>query len=287
MNINQPSVTFACEECGRQITLPANRAGHVDDCPHCHEFVDVPSVSEAACAVDEAADRPCDAHSKAANGRTNGQLWCEVLAVLCLGYFPYLVSALMHEGQGSRHTSFVEHALALVVAAMQIAIPLLLIMSLSNDGWSVFGIVRPRWILDGLLAIAICCLGRIGRNTTLSLVPEWLYRSLANGHHAPGLRPSGVLEYTLMTVMLLIAGASEELMMRGYLIPRLERLLRSTWLAVVLTSAMFASYHLYQGVLAAIGHFGFGLVFAVAFCLTRRIWPLCLAHAMTNFSLYW
>ena len=74
--------------------------------------------------------------------------------------------------------------------------------------------------------------------------------------------------------------------MRGYLLPRLERLLRSTAAAVVITSLLFASYHIYQGFAAVCGSAAFGLVYAVAFCMTRRIWPLCLAHTMTNWMIF-
>jgi hypothetical protein len=51
---------------------------------------------------------------------------------------------------------------------------------------------------------------------------------------------------------------------------------------VVITSVLFASYHLYQGIGPVIGHVGEEIVLGVAVCLTRRLWPLCVAHALTN-----
>jgi membrane protease YdiL (CAAX protease family) len=74
--------------------------------------------------------------------------------------------------------------------------------------------------------------------------------------------------------------------MRGYLIARLERLLRSTWLPVLISSVLFGSCHLYQGVQRAIAVFAVGLVYAVWFCFLRRLWPLCMAHAATNIIHY-
>ena len=38
----KPPVTFQCEECGMELTLPGQRRGGVETCPHCHEYVDVP-----------------------------------------------------------------------------------------------------------------------------------------------------------------------------------------------------------------------------------------------------
>lgn len=35
-------VTFACEECGGEITFPGELRGKVEICPHCQEYVDVP-----------------------------------------------------------------------------------------------------------------------------------------------------------------------------------------------------------------------------------------------------
>jgi membrane protease YdiL (CAAX protease family) len=96
----------------------------------------------------------------------------------------------------------------------------------------------------------------------------------------------GAPAYFLLLLACLAGGFAEELVMRGYLIARLERLLGSTWLPVLVTSVLFASYHLYQGVNPAIGHFASGLVYAVSFCFLRRLWPLCIAHALVNFLLY-
>ena len=74
--------------------------------------------------------------------------------------------------------------------------------------------------------------------------------------------------------------------MRGYLIPRFERLLRSTSAAVVVSTALFASYHLYQGTHGVIGAGVTGLVYAVAFCSLRRLWPVFVAHALHNYVIY-
>jgi hypothetical protein len=38
--------------------------------------------------------------------------------------------------------------LSRIVTALQISLPLLLIVSLAGDSWSLFGIVRPKWMAD-------------------------------------------------------------------------------------------------------------------------------------------
>ena len=39
---NLPDVTFDCDECGKSMTFLGHRRGGVEDCPHCHCYVDVP-----------------------------------------------------------------------------------------------------------------------------------------------------------------------------------------------------------------------------------------------------
>ncbi len=71
--------------------------------------------------------------------------------------------------------------------------------------------------------------------------------------------------------------------MRAYLITRLQRLLSSTWIAVVVTTALFASCHVYRGAAGVISAAAGGLVYALAFCWFQRLWPLCVAHAVYDF----
>jgi hypothetical protein len=35
-------IPFACQSCGKNITFPGERGGHVEICPYCNEYVDVP-----------------------------------------------------------------------------------------------------------------------------------------------------------------------------------------------------------------------------------------------------
>jgi membrane protease YdiL (CAAX protease family) len=77
-------------------------------------------------------------------------------------------------------------------------------------------------------------------------------------------------------------GFAEELVMRGYLIVRLQRLFGSLTRAVILTSILFAAYHIYQGPRATVDVMLDGLIYGVAFCFLRRVWPVALAHALTN-----
>jgi len=287
------SVTFACEECGQSITFPRERCGHVETCPACDAYVDVPfhtqSLGRERCETDSSpsgTERPGLPKDFPSHSRTASQLWIEVLAVLCLGYFPYLVYALQSFGMGQNYRSFVDRELTLLVYAFQVSVPLLMILSLTGDPWSRFGIVRPHWAADALLGMVACVGGMIAAECAMSFLPASLLRAAKIVWVEGRLHPEGMPEYVLLLFACSASGFAEEAVMRGYLIPRFERLLESTWLPVLVTSLLFGSYHLYQGIAPAVGCVALGLVYAVVFCLSRRIWPLAIAHALHNFTLY-
>jgi membrane protease YdiL (CAAX protease family) len=95
-------------------------------------------------------------------------------------------------------------------------------------------------------------------------------------------RPVGA-EYLLVPFSSCAIGFVEELVMRGYLIPRFERLLGSSWKAVLVSTVLFASCHMYQGPVGVISAAITGLVLGIAFCWVRRLWPVALAHALLDF----
>lgn len=282
-------VAFACQECGKTITLAGDRRGHVEMCPHCAGYVDVPDetegspLPESGTAVSQGtlgsveSEQPTGIDS---NSRTDSRLWIEVLAILCLAYFPPMFGAVAYLLHPTK-IPFLSNELSLIVRSLQVSLPVLMIMALSKDPWSLFGIVRPKWIADVLGGFAIWIVAFVVHFYAVSLLPPWMRGS---GHHLAG--PKGMPTYCLLLAGSVANGFAEEVVMRGYLLPRLERLLRSTWLAVLITTALFASYHIYQGVRGAVGAAAIGFVYAVVFCLSRRLWPLCVAHAIADFMPY-
>jgi membrane protease YdiL (CAAX protease family) len=281
----QEDVVFACQECGKTIAFPGERRGHVEVCPHCGRYVDVPRQSDQTLIATQPAAQSQQQNLKA-GGRTTAFLWFEVFAVLCLAYVPALWGALTADATGAtiRH-SFTHRELSQIIMALETAMPLLVIMALSKDSWATFGIVRPKY-RDIFLAGAIWFCRYTFCFWVKSMLPATMFEKTLSNHAARDLGPNGVSAYCLLLIGILASSFAEELVMRGYLIPRLQRLLRSAWMAILITSLLFGSYHLYQGLGSAILTVASGLVYAVAFCLCRRLWPVCLAHALWNFYAY-
>jgi membrane protease YdiL (CAAX protease family) len=81
-------------------------------------------------------------------------------------------------------------------------------------------------------------------------------------------------------------GFGEEILFRGYLIPRASRVLGSEGAGLAVTAAIFGLSHAYQGVLGIASTYWWGLVSGAFFLVVPRIWPLALAHALNNFLFY-
>lgn len=77
-------------------------------------------------------------------------------------------------------------------------------------------------------------------------------------------------------------GIVEEVIVVGYLLDRLGKFGWSTPAAIVVSSLLRGSYHLYQGFGPFIGNAVMGAVFALVYTRTRRVMPLVIAHAVLD-----
>ena len=77
------------------------------------------------------------------------------------------------------------------------------------------------------------------------------------------------------------AGFAEELLIRGYLISRLRRLI-APWNSVVLSAVVFSAWHISQGLIGVAHTFIWGLVYGYTFIKVGRIWPLAFGHITNN-----
>jgi uncharacterized protein len=83
----------------------------------------------------------------------------------------------------------------------------------------------------------------------------------------------------LLIFTCLTAGFTEELIFRGYLLPRLEIVFKSPWLAIIISSLLFGLMHFKYGTVINIaGPIFIGLVFACYYRKYRNIKLLILFH---------
>jgi membrane protease YdiL (CAAX protease family) len=157
------------------------------------------------------------------------------------------------------------------------ALPLVLLAH-SGIGARAVGLVRERpgrQVAWGLALTAV--IGIPGLALYLGAVAAGLNLQVA---------ASGLLETWWRPVVLVLSaaanGAAEEVLVVGYLLVRLRQIGVPPELALAGTALLRGSYHLYQGFGGGLGNLLMGLVFALWWMWTRRLWPLVLAHALLD-----
>jgi membrane protease YdiL (CAAX protease family) len=161
---------------------------------------------------------------------------------------------------------------------------------LSGDHWSMFGLKKPASV-DLVTACIVCfvagALTQMGLGMFLDFL-KWMFGERYVVQLMPATREHlnvhGWTGLVTLLVLSIVIGFTEELLMRGYFFTRLEQLLRSTWAAVLLSSAIFGLMHWYGGPFTMCHAFLAGLVYAISFAWSRTLWPVVVAHAAYDFS---
>jgi membrane protease YdiL (CAAX protease family) len=74
----------------------------------------------------------------------------------------------------------------------------------------------------------------------------------------------------------------EEIVVLGYVLPRLAQIGLKPRVAIVLAALLRGSYHLYQGLGGFFGNIAMGLVFGALYLRWRRITPMIVAHTLLD-----
>ncbi len=167
----------------------------------------------------------------------------------------------------------------------------------NNEGWSDLGLKRPKSIRAAFLwtvgiLVVTMALGIVVESVvTAMLSPADGVASEVDQRYAnrfanvPGNLP--VYLYWL-AVSWVIGGFTEELLFRGMLISRFERLFSflpfAVFIAVILQAIIFGQQHLYyQGIGGALATGAIAFVSGIFYLLLKRnIWPLTLSHGLAN-----
>lgn len=229
---------------------------------------------------------------------SRGRLWWEIAIVLALGLGQsaiYAIVALAYrltrtESLGDQtatlnpsrsDSEFFDLVYQLLSLSFEL-IPLLLVCYLL---WSP---TRPHLVHLGLDGRRV---GRdVSRGVLLVVAVGVPGLALYLGGRALGLfvgiNPDGLGAYWWTVPVLLLSAAraslQEEPIVLGYLFARLRQLGWGVWPIIFATSALRASYHLYQGPGAFVGNFLMGLLFGYLFARTGRLLPFVVAHFLIN-----
>ncbi len=218
-------------------------------------------------------------------------LWFELGAVLALAAVPDLANAILwfvEPAAGGQ--DFVADSVGLIARSIGVAVPLLYIMWRSGDGLAHFGLtrIRPLHLLAGIGLFAFAYVLHYFTWTLIWLIPgsaesavHW--SSVMQGYFSP---PKTIDEFTLLAALSAANGFAEELVICGYMMARLPVLLGGTGRAVGVTALVFASYHIYQGPVAALLILLVTCVWLAVYAGARVLWPFAIGHALQDFLAY-
>jgi len=196
--------------------------------------------------------------------------WLEVVAVLAVGVLPHLFGIIWRP---SSPVPYWVDTVQLTGSCICTVIVVLYLIYRSGEPWERFGLVRPSgW--DIPLGFGILVIAELVWLVTLRMgLPD-------NPTPYPFPVPRSQADYAMMVIKLGAYAFAVELVIRAYLITRLEVLLRSRGKAVLLSAVVFASYQAYLGLYDAIFIFCLGVAFGLAYLGVRRVWPLAIGQML-------
>jgi membrane protease YdiL (CAAX protease family) len=209
----------------------------------------------------------------------------ELLVVMIMAFAPALAAMVLSSGGGdvNPETDIAAAGIGILITIVLTWSPVLVlafILSRNGEGPLTIGLGRPRatdlswglllWVASHVLVLILAVVvSGLGSNDV-----EFL--------------PRGVPLWFLIVQSLVVAvtaGVTEEVMVRGYTMTRLEQLRAPGWVIVFAPTAIWSLLHAYQGIGPVVVIFGLGLLWAYWFWRTRRLWALLVAHVLYDLTI--
>ena len=165
----------------------------------------------------------------------------------------------------------------------ELPVTAVLFLFLKIRGWTLVGIgLRPA-LLDPFIGIGLAIVCYVA--FYVSFVGVWLAVAFTRGHPmsmAQHFVPHGAFLAPAIAVSLVNA-IYEEVFVCGYIVSAMERARWRSWTAINVSVAVRVTYHLYQGIIGVVTIVPIGLVFALWYWRSRRLWPAIVAHGVIEF----
>jgi uncharacterized protein len=228
-------------------------------------------------AEDASAD---DAHSRA-SGLSRRQAAVDIVAVIVLVPLCALGAGIV---VGIFSSGMPNLTVALFVQALLVLGGVYLLLAGREQSFAGIGLRAPQRRDLGRALIVL--LAGFGVNMLLTLAIVVLSPATLE-EHIEGLETIafGLTDDTpvaAMLLLLLLVGFYEEVVARGLLLTRARQLVGGFWPPALISAALFALGHFYQGIYGVVQTALFGLVLAVFTLRWGTLWPAILAHAAIN-----
>jgi membrane protease YdiL (CAAX protease family) len=210
---------------------------------------------------------------------TSRHRWIDLGLVLLVGFAPLVASsfyALFLPIVGNARSTNLRFATGLVQMAGVLTLCFTLLKrqgrSLKDIGFGFNWLDVPKGI--GLYILSYVMFA-VSSGTIQFLYFKWMGSYLE-------LRDPKVIFAGASTMLVIVYGLVapffEETLVRGYLMTELIALSRPVWLAATISVVLQGSYHLYYGFPGALTVSAGFAVLAIYFAISRRLWPVILAH---------
>ncbi len=174
--------------------------------------------------------------------------------------------------------------------------------------WGIVAVVLLAWVLQGhplktmglqlpnlelwpwIITVTLLFWGAYAWNTWQQIgTPEALAEALAQWRSKTPFMPAKPKEYRWFILMAFTAGICEEILFRGFLMTYLQALSYESpkYQSMVVSAAVFAVLHIYQGRVAALKIFAFSMVFGALYILTNSILPSIFVHVLVDLISGW
>ena len=287
-------VAFHCERCKKPIAFSGISLGRVESCPKCGKYVDVPNASDSSMSEASIQDT-IESEKNASTFLSSGQsqttyLVCELFLVLCIAYFLEVIHAIITYMRQSISGSVNEYSVEYLVDWWSVRslyvllcmTPILLLHRVSTKSVSTKTWSWPKSLAIGVLLGGTCFSIDY---VIASFVQERAYEKIIEWP-AFTASVSSLYWYSWFALAIIANSVAEELVMRAYLIDRLEKLFGKAWIAVLVSALLFGSYHIYQGLTGLVTATMFGVFFGLHYARYRKLLPLVIGHTLYNLVFY-
>jgi membrane protease YdiL (CAAX protease family) len=216
--------------------------------------------------------------------RAGWRMLAYVIAVLVLGMIlPAIVKLLVPGADNAPMMSWPNIIMMATVNLLLILAGLIVLKKMDQRPTGMLGLgFQPRWLVELTVGLGAGIISTGGLTLVLVLT----------GAVSLGLSPSiadAIAVFPIYLAVFTVAAAAEELLFRGYLLQALAEGSRQ-WLAAILLSLPFTIAHFGNpdvSVIGVVNIFLVGIVIAVLYFQTRRLWLPIGFHISWNFAHGW
>jgi len=178
-------------------------------------------------------------------------------------------------------TSLGPYMLQFLIMAVPQILLLLYVLRLRKDNWTSFGLLalRPVDLLYALVIFAGILALLLIMGLILALLPAGGEALFSEGFRWK-LRDPRLMPVVLL--FCLVTGYREELFFRSYLLTRFSQASLPVAAGIGMSTLLFASGHVYQGLAGFAVAAVQGLYFSILFIRLKNIHPLAIAHGLYN-----